>query len=59
MATTTANACGCGNPARGAEGGLTGRLTREPVRNYWPSHDLSVRTDFISERNRTALMWKL
>lgn len=57
--TTRADASGCSTSTRGAQGSLTGRVTREPVRNYWPDHDLSPRTDFISERNRTALMWKL
>jgi hypothetical protein len=38
---------------------MTGRLTREPVRNYWPEHDMTPKSDFISERNRTAEMWKL
>lgn len=38
---------------------MTGRLTREPVRNHWPEHDMTPRSDFINERNRTANMWKL
>ncbi len=57
--TTQASSCGCSSSAREAPGSLTGRLTREPVRNYWPDHDMEPRTDFISERHRTALMWKL
>ncbi len=38
---------------------MTGRLTTFPTRNFWPHHNLAPRTDFISERNRTALMWRL
>lgn len=57
--TTQASSCGCSSSAHEAPGSLTGRLTREPVRNYWPDHDMEPRTDFISERHRTALMWKL
>lgn len=57
--TTRASACGCSSATAGIQGGMTGRLTRRPVRNWWPEHDMTPRTDFISERNRTALMWKL
>lgn len=57
--TTQASSSGCSSTATGVRGSLTGRVTREPVRNYWPDHDMTPRTDFISERNRTALMWRL
>ena len=56
---TRASSSGCDSTSRQASGSLTGRVTREPVRNYWPDHDMTPRTDFISERNRTALMWRL
>lgn len=57
--TTRASACGCSSTPSGMRSGMTGRLTREPVRNWWPAHDMTPRSDFISERNRTSLMWKL
>ena len=56
---TRASACGCSSTSNGIQGGMTGRLTRMPVRNWWPEHDMTPRSDFISERNRTSLMWKL
>lgn len=57
--TAQASSSGCSSTTTGICGSLTGRVTREPVRNYWPDHDMTPRTDFISERNRTALMWRL
>lgn len=57
---TRASSCGCTNTTGpGAPGGMTGRPTLYPRRNFWPSHPMAPRTDFISERNRTALMWRL
>lgn len=57
--TTRASSCGCQDGGSRAAGGMTGRLTTFPTRNFWPLHDLAPRTDFISERNRTSLMWRL
>ena len=57
--TTQASSSGCSSTTTGIRGSLTGRVAREPERNYWPDHDMTPRTDFISERNRTALMWRL
>lgn len=54
-----ASSSGCDSSLRGIQGSLTGRPTREPVRNWWPTHDMTPRSDFVSERHRTALMWKL
>lgn len=54
-----ASSCGCNGATSGAQGNMTGRTTTLPVRNWWPDHDMTPRTDFISERHRTALMWKL
>ena len=59
MAVTQASSCGCDSTTRDAPGSLTGRMTTEPVRNYWPDHNLEPRTNFISERHRVALMWRL
>lgn len=56
---TQASSSGCTSTTPGAEGNMTGRVTAEPVRNWWPTHDLSPRTNFVSERHRVALMWKL
>lgn len=52
------NPC-CSPSAGGTFPGTAGRTTREPPRNYWPDHDMKVLTNFISERNRIATMWKL
>lgn len=57
--TTTASSCGCTASAGLGPGGMTGRVNVPPRRNFWPGHNLAPRTDFISERNRTALMWRL
>lgn len=38
---------------------LTGRGSDPLPPDWWPDHDRSPRTDFVNERNRTALMWKL
>lgn len=58
--TTRASSCGCSSTTTpGATGGMTGRTTTLPRRNFWPGHDLSYPTDFINARNRTALMWRL
>lgn len=60
MATTTADSCGCGTNANGTpSGSLTGRTPQQYPANFWPDHDMSPRTDFINERNRTAVMWRL
>lgn len=60
MATTTASACGCtANGTGSASGGLTGRVTPPDPADYWPDHDRSVPTEFVNERNRYAVMWRL
>ncbi len=54
--------CDCTTGGDGSlTGGLTGRLTGPvpPVRDYWPGHDMSPRTDFISARHRVATLWKI
>lgn len=60
--TTRASSCGCsGTNGAGPGTGMTGRVNAPlpPRRNFWPDHSLAPRTDFINERNRTALMWRL
>lgn len=39
--------------------GTAGRVNQDPPRNYWPDHDQAPVTNFVSARNRVALMWKL
>jgi hypothetical protein len=60
VAVTTASSCGCDTARTGGrQPGLTGRVTRPDPGNYWPDHDLDPPTDFINERNRVAVFWKL
>jgi hypothetical protein len=60
MAVTTASSSGCDTTRTGTrQPGLTGRVTRPDPGNYWPDHDLSLPADFINERNRVAVLWKL
>jgi hypothetical protein len=50
--------CSCSRRSD-AGGSMTGRTPRIPPRDYWPNHDRAPLTDFVSERHKTATMWKL
>lgn len=55
---TCSSSCGSSSASNAATG-TAGRQTQMPPRNYWPDHEQRVLTNFVSERNRVATMWKL
>jgi hypothetical protein len=51
--------CRCRRGAGSTQGNMNGRVPVEPPRDYWPEHDRAPLSTFVSERNRTASMWRL